>query len=189
MPSKTGSEQVDSDAVELLARRNESLAQHDFRALARAPRLRLCVVTCPDPRVDPAHVLGLELGDAAVVRAAAGRISPIVLQQLLFLARTGAAIGQSEEGLELVLMQHTDCGIRHFLAPEQRELLAAFLGCGPGELDSKAVDDPYAGVRVDIDALAANQMLPASLSVTGLVYDVDTGRVEVVERRSPLRSD
>jgi carbonic anhydrase len=186
MPSKTGSEQVGSDAIELLRRRNERFALEDFRALGRAPRLRMCVVTCPDPRVDPAHVLGLELGDAAVVRAAAGRISPIVLQQLLFLAQTGAAIGQSQEGLELVLMQHTDCGIRHFLAPEQRELLAAFLGCAPGELDSKSVEDPYGAVRVDIDALAASQLLPASLSVTGLVYDVATGSVEVVERRSPL---
>jgi carbonic anhydrase len=44
-------------------------------------------------------------------------------------------------------------------------------------------------VRVDIDALAANPLIPASLSVTGLVYDAETGRAELVERRAPLREE
>jgi carbonic anhydrase len=172
-----------------LLERNERFAAHHHRPLTAAPKLRTCIVTCPDPRVDPAQILGLELGDAAVVRAAAGRVSPIVLQQLLFLAQTAAAIGQPQDGLELVLMQHTDCGITHFLEAEHREMLAAFLGCAPDELDAKAPGDPYAGVRVDIEALAANPFLPASLSVAGMVYDVGSGRVELVERRSPLRAD
>jgi carbonic anhydrase len=176
-----------SDPTDLLLRRNRRFAEQDHRELARAPRLRMCVVGCPDPRVDPAHVLGLDLGDAAVVRAAAGRISTIVLQQLLFLAETGRAIGQREEALELVLLQHTDCGITHFLDEPRRAMLAAFLGCGEDELEAKSVADPYGGVRADVATLAANQMLPASLSVTGLVYDVHSGRVELVERRSPLR--
>jgi carbonic anhydrase len=167
--------------------RNLRFAERDHQTLATMPRLKMCVVTCPDPRVDPAHVLGLELGDAGVVRAAAGRISPIVLQQLLLLAQTGAAAGQSQEGLELVLMQHTECGIAHFLGEEHRDALAAFLGCALDQLEAKSPADPYRGIRVDIEELAANPLLPASLSVTGLVYDTASGRVELVERRSPLR--
>jgi carbonic anhydrase len=138
--------------------------------------------------VDPAQVLGLELGDAAVVRAAAGRISPIVLQQLLFLQATGTAVGAGETAFELVLMQHTDCGIRHFTGPDQRDGLAAFLGCTVDELAGKCVTDPYAAVRVDIDALGANPLIPGALSVSGVVYDVESGRVELVERRAPLRA-
>jgi carbonic anhydrase len=171
-----------------LLQRNRRFAAHEHRALELAPRLRACVVACPDPRVDPAHVLGLEPGDAAVVRAAGGRISPIVLQQLLFLAQTAVASGQSQEGLELVLMQHTDCGMAHFTGPEHREMLAAFLGCAPDELAEKALTDPREGIRVDIRAVASNSLLPASLSVTGIVYDISSGTVEVVERRSPLRA-
>jgi carbonic anhydrase len=167
--------------------RNERFASASTVPDALAPRLRACVVTCPDPRVDPAHVLGLELGDAAVVRAAAGRVSPIVLQQLLFLAQTAAAAGQPQEGLELVLMQHTDCGIRHFLDEPHREMLAAFLGCAPDELAGRHPDDPREGIRADIALLAENTLLPDSLAVTGLVYDVGTGRIEVIERRAPLR--
>jgi carbonic anhydrase len=164
-------------------------AEDDHKTLTTAPRLKACIVSCPDPRVDPAQVLGLELGDAAVVRAAAGRVSPIVMQQLLFLAQTAAATGQSQEGLELILMQHTDCGISHFLDGEHRDMLAAFLGCVTDELDVRSPADPYEGIRVDIRLLAANAFLPATLAVTGLVYDVVSGRVEVIERRSPLRDD
>jgi carbonic anhydrase len=172
--------------VEELLDRNSRFAEQGTTWQAPLPRLKTCVVSCPDPRVDPAQVLGLELGDAAVVRAAAGRISPIVLQQLLFLQATGAASGAGE-AFELILMQHTDCGIKHFTGPDTRDGLAAFLGCTADELDTKSVTDPYGAVSVDIDALAANPLIPGTLSVSGLVYDVHTGRAELVERRSPLR--
>ncbi len=173
--------------VEELLERNARFADGYEPGRPALPALRTCVVSCPDPRVDPAQVLGLELGDAAVVRAAAGRISPIVLQQLVFLQATGAAIGAAEEPFELVLLQHTDCGIRHFTGPESRDGLAAFLGCAADELDGKCLTDPHAAVRVDIDALAANPLIPGDLSVSGMVFDVDTGAVSLVERRSPLR--
>lgn len=175
--------------VDDLLARNTRFAERDHTELPLLPRLGMCVITCPDARVDPHAVLGLELGDAAVVRAAAGRISPIVLQQLLFLQAAGAARGQAGAGLELVLMTHTDCGIVDLERPEFRDGLAAFLGCPPGELDRKSVADPYGAVRVDIETLAANPMIPASLSVTGLVYDVHTGHAELVERRAPLRAE
>jgi carbonic anhydrase len=177
-----------TNAVDDLLARNARFAERDHRPLPFLPRLGMCVVTCPDARVDPHAVLGLELGDAAVVRAAAGRISPIVLQQLLFLQAAGAARGQTATSLELVLMTHTDCGIVDLQGPEHRNGLAAFLGCTPEELNGKSVADPYAAVRVDIETLAAHPMIPASLSVTGLVYDVHTARATLVERRSPLRA-
>jgi carbonic anhydrase len=178
-----------SSMIEVLLERNRAFASdaHELLPLPLPPRLNACVVTCPDPRVDPAAILGLELGDAGVVRAAGGRISPIVMQQLLFLAQVGAASGQPQAGLELILMGHTDCGMAHLLGSEHRQMLAAFLGCAVEDLDAKAPGDPHRGVRVDIAELAANPLIPASLSVTGMVYDVATGLVELVERRAPLR--
>jgi carbonic anhydrase len=169
----------------LLERNARAAATH--APLPNLPRLNLCIVACPDPRVDPMAVFGLEPGDAAVVRAAAGRISPIVIQQLAFLAATGADYGQRPTGTELVLMTHTECGIANFTGDDRREALAAFLGCTVGELDARSVTDPREAVRGDVALLAANPLLPDELSVTGVVYDVDSGRVEVVERRSPLR--
>ncbi|HEX4564664.1 MAG TPA: carbonic anhydrase [Solirubrobacteraceae bacterium] len=171
---------------ELLERNARVAARHE--PLPNLPRLNLCIVACPDPRVDPTAVFGLRLGDAAVVRAAAGRVSPIVIQQLAFLATTGSDYGQTPDDTELVLMTHTRCGIANFTRTDRRGALAAFLGCTDDELDARAVTDPRAAVRGDVALLAANPLLPGKISVTGVVYDVDTGRVEVVERRSPLRS-
>jgi carbonic anhydrase len=172
--------------VDELLERSAHVAQRHTE-LPFLPRLGMCIVSCPDPRVDPAVIFGLEPGDAAVVRAAAGRISPIVLQQLLFLQAAGAAAGQASSGLELVLMTHTDCGITRLQGPDYRDALAAFLGCAPDELADKSVGDPAGAVRVDLQLLADTPLIPDSLSVTGLVYDVHTGRVSEVERRSPLR--
>jgi carbonic anhydrase len=173
--------------VQQLLERNERFVHDHHTELPFLPRLGICVVACPDPRVDPAAILGLELGEAAIVRAAAGRISPIVMQQLLFLQAAGAARGQAATGLELVLMTHTDCGIASLQGPEHAEGLAAFLGCATAELAGKSVGDPHGAVRVDIQALADNPLIPDALAVTGIVYDVHSGRAEIVERRAPLR--
>lgn len=140
--SQPSCESNQTGAPQELMRRNRLFAQRDHQILTAAPRLKVCIVSCPDPRVDPAQILGLQLGDAAVIRGAAGRISPIVMQQLLFLAQTAAAIGESEGPMELVLMQHTDCAIKHLLGEDKREMLAAFLGCSCEELEGRSPMTP-----------------------------------------------
>jgi carbonic anhydrase len=60
-------------------------------------------------------------------------------------------------------------------------------GCTPEELDARHVGDPRAAVRADIDVLANNPFVPDQLAVTGIIYDTDTGRAELIERRAPLR--
>src|SRR5213076_2158286 len=94
---------------------------------------------------------------------------------------------QPEGGFEIVLMQHTDCGVARLQGPEYEELLGAYFGIPPADLPSKSIADPRGGIRADSEALASNPLVPGSLSVTGLVYDVQTGRADLVERRSPLR--
>jgi len=73
-------------------------------------------------------------------------------------------------------LQYTDCGIRQLAdSPEQ---LAAYFEIPEADLASKAVRDPYAAVRIDVDL--ARQAVPPGVAVSGLVYDVDTGLIEVV---------
>ncbi|MGA9635195.1 MAG: hypothetical protein WBQ41_08125, partial [Solirubrobacterales bacterium] len=84
------------------------------------------------------------------------------------------------------LMQHTECGVGG-LTDEHSDALATYFEVSPDQLDSLAPADPHEGVRVDIETLASNPAVPAALSVTGLVFDVATGQVELVERRAPLR--
>ena len=135
--------------------------------LPKLPRRGLVVLTCMDHRVDPAAALGLELGDAMVLRNAGGRVTPAVLDELEVLDRIAAKQGASVADLELVLMQHTECGAA-LVTPE-------------------VPDDPAERVRLDIEALEADSRVPDSLAVTGLIYETASGRVEPVEKRSRLR--
>jgi carbonic anhydrase len=76
----------------------------------------------------------------------------------------------------LVVLHHTDCGIKRLA--DYPEMLAEFFEIPVNDLDAKAVSDPYAAVRIDVDIV--RRALPAGLLVSGLVYDTDTGLVEVV---------
>ncbi|HUC57913.1 MAG TPA: carbonic anhydrase [Streptosporangiaceae bacterium] len=157
-----------------LVRRNAAFAATGAFAGLRFPASgTLQVLGYVDSRVDPSDVLGLKLGDAVVMRNIGGRITPAALRSWALLGRLSQ--GQQPGGL-LVILQHTDCGIRRLADyPEQ---LAAFL-IRAGELDGKAVGDPYAAVR--IDAAIARHALPPGRLVSGLVYDVATGLIEIVD--------
>ncbi len=161
-------------SIEELVQRNAAFAASGaYDGLPFPTNHSLRVVGCVDSRVDPSDVLGLKLGDAVVMRNIGGRITPGVLRSWVLLGR----LGQGEPpGGHLVILHHTDCGIRRLAQyPEQ---LAAFFEIPVSELGSKFVDDPYAAVRLDVGI--ARAALPPSLGVSGMVYDVHTGLVEAV---------
>jgi carbonic anhydrase len=88
-------------------------------------------------------------------------------------------------GWNLIVLQHTDCGITHLGG--QPELLATTFGIDEADLPAKAVSDPRAAVAVDVAAIKDNPFLPADFIVSGLVYDVRTGLIETVVAPSLLR--
>ena len=90
-------------------------------------------------------------------------------------------------GLNLVVFQHTDCGITRLARVPDR--LAPYLGVAPEELEAEAVSDPYAAVAVDVAVLKANPSLPSATIVSGAVYDVATGRIAMVAPPEPLRAE
>ncbi|HTW00263.1 MAG TPA: carbonic anhydrase [Streptosporangiaceae bacterium] len=158
-----------------LVRRNAAFAATGaFAGLSFPTNDTLQVLGCVDSRVDPGEVLGLKLGEGVMMRNIGGRITPATLRSWALLGRLGQG---KPPGGHLVILHHTDCGIRRLAAfPEQ---LAAFFEIPADELASKAVDDPYAAVRVD--AAIARRTLPPSRLVTGLVYDVSTGTIEIAD--------
>jgi carbonic anhydrase len=139
-----------------------------------------------DPRVDPTLVLGLELGDAVVIRNIGGRITPATLQSIAMLRLIAEAGGAAPgAGWNLIVIQHTDCGIRHLAG--YPDLLAEYLGIDRAEFDASSLTDPHATVAADVAALKTNPFLPAELIVSGLVYDVSTGLIEQVVGPAPVR--
>ena len=166
--------------VDTLAERNDDFARTQFSpGLPMLPRLRTLVVGCVDSRVDPAHVLGLDTGDVAVIRNVGGRVTPDVLAELALLGRLARSlVGSAAPVIDLIVMQHNDCGITRLQDPPG--MLAAYFDVDPAALAHKHVADPRAVVASDIAVVQGVPQLAAAFRVTGVVYDVDTGRIDIV---------
>jgi carbonic anhydrase len=175
--------------IDTLLDRNRRFAASDLPSDLRLfPKLNTIVIGCADPRVDPASVLGLELGDALVIRNLGGRFTPDTLQTMAALRTIAQTEGLTPgPDWNIVVLHHTDCGITRL--GDQAGLLAAVFGIDPADLDGKAVNDPTAAVAADVATIKANPFLPAAFLVSGLVYDVTTGLIDVVVPPAPIRPD
>jgi carbonic anhydrase len=159
-------------------------------SLPRAlPNVRAIIIGCADMRTDPAHVLGIKPGEAVVMRNIGGRVTPGLLEQLRLLGRIGEVAGEVPGGggeFHIVVLQHTDCGMTRLAADPA--MLARYFQVQEGELKKKAVSDPRAAVAIDVASLRAIPALPGQWLLSGLVYDVATGLVEIVVPPVPIRS-
>ena len=178
------------DFVETLTRRNKDFAERTFASgLKMLPSEKTIIVGCVDPRVDPVDVFDLAPGEAVVIRNVAGRVDMTTLQTMAILRRIAQGAGKDiGEGWNLIVLHHTDCGINigYRLVPDQ---IAEYLRVDEAALEGLAITDPYKAVAVDVAAVKANPRLPAGLVVTGVVYDVATGRVDTVVPPSRLHPD
>ena len=140
--------------------------------LARNPRRKLAVVACMDARLDPVAALGLELGDAHVIRNAGGIVGDEELRAL--------AISQRKLGTEeVVLIHHTDCGMQGFDDEGFRRALREETGEEP-PWPPRSFDDVEASVRESRARVEACPFLLHTGSVRGFVYEVETGRLREV---------
>ena len=152
------------------------------------PNVKAVVIGCADMRVDPAYLLGIKLGEAVVIRNIGGRITPGLLEELGLLGRIGEVAGKAPGGggeFHLIVLHHTDCGITRLAGDPA--MLKHYFQIPESELKAKAVTDPYAAVAVDVALLRTIPALPGQWLVSGLVYDVTSGLVDVVVPPSPIR--
>jgi carbonic anhydrase len=152
------------------------------------PNVKAVIIGCADMRVDPVHVLGIKPGEAVVIRNIGGRITPGLLEQMGMLGRIGEVVGAAPGGggeFHLIVMQHTDCGITRLA--KDTSMLAHYFQIQEKEVEAKSVLDPRAAVTGDVAALRAIPALPGEWLISGLVYDVKSGLVEVVVPAAPIR--
>ncbi|KAI3392349.1 hypothetical protein diail_5863 [Diaporthe ilicicola] len=133
-------------------------------------------VTCMDARIDPVSAFGISLGDAHVVRNAGGSAkealrSIIISQQLL---------GTQE----IILVKHTGCGMLTFANEDAHSLVAERLGATAAAeiatldfLPFSSLDD---AVNEDMEFLKRQSAVPEDVTLTGWVYEVETGKVRQV---------
>ena len=167
-----------------LLEHNEQFARAYTPVPLGLPAARVIVVTCVDHRVDPAITLGLKLGDAPVLRNAGGRVTEPIVEEIAYLAFLGRRLAggpvDGEQSVEVAVIHHTQCGTGLLADPGFRREAAEATGTDEAALEASAVADPYVTVSADVELLLASPLLPRGMSVSGHVYDVETGRVTTV---------
>jgi carbonic anhydrase len=160
-------------ATDDLLRNNEEYASSfDKRDLPLPPAKGVAVVACMDARLDVHKMLGLEEGDAHVIRNAGGVITDDEIRSL--------AISQRLLGTrEIVLIHHTDCGMLTFSDDELKRQIQEDVGIKP-HFSMESFSDLDGDVRQSIARIKASPFVPNKDSVRGFVYEVETGRLREV---------
>jgi len=138
--------------------------------LPMPPGRLVAVLVCMDARLDPARFLGLEEGDAHVIRNAGGRASDDAIRSL--------AISQQLLGTnEVVVIHHTDCGMLTFSNEDLRKKLKQDLNADAEHIDFLPFKDLEQSVRDDGATIKNSPLLLKNIEVSGFIYDVRTGRL------------
>jgi carbonic anhydrase len=164
--------------MDTFLQRNRDFADTDAKnrvpQIPFIPNRQLYVITCIDPRVDPADILGLELGDAIVARNVGGRVTASVLQDVAWISYLHEVKTPGAEWFEIAVIHHTDCGSGLFADDELRHGFAA-RGFDDLELARLPVLDPLATARADVAILLDYPDLSSEVRVSGYAYDLATG--------------
>jgi len=149
---------------------NERYAEgFDKGRLPMPPGRKFAVVTCMDARLDPAGFLGLDEGDAHVIRNAGGLVNDETIRSLVI---SHHLLGTEEA----VVVGHTDCGMLTFTNDDLHEQL----GPASESIDFQPFPDVAERVRKSVETIRNHPLLPDSFGATGFVYDVRTGLIEEV---------
>lgn len=154
---------------------NASAAAPDPRGhLVAPPSRRLAVLTCMDARLDPVHDLGLEVGEAHVIRNAGGRATEDALRSLV--------LSWHELGTrEVLVVHHSRCGARVEDEAELRERLEEATGSSLEGVELHTFSDDEQAVRDDVQRIRSSPLAPEGLLVRGAIHDLDAGVVREVD--------
>ncbi len=160
-------------ATDVMLENNARYAESfDKGALPLPPAKGVAVVACMDARLDTHKLLGLDEGDAHVIRNAGGVVTDDAIRSLMISQRF---LGTRE----VVLVHHTDCGMLTFRDDDVKDMIEADTGIRPS-FALEAFGDLEQDVRQSIARIQANPFIPAKDQVRGFVYDCATGRLDEV---------
>jgi len=162
-----------STTDDLLCNAEAYAASFDKGDLPMPPGRKIAIVACMDARLNPFGLLGLQEGDAHVIRNAGGVITDDEIRSL--------AISQRLLGTEeIVLIHHTDCGMLTFTDDEFKRSIQDELGIKP-EWAAESFPDVDEDVRQSLARVNASPFIPKKESVRGFVYEVENGNLREVE--------
>jgi carbonic anhydrase len=169
--TKGDSMPVPAQVIDANARFAETFDRGDAQL---PPNLPLAVLTCIDARLQPSKFLGLEIGDAHVVRNAGGRATNDALRSLII---SSQLLGTRQ----FMVIHHTDCGMLTFTNDDIWTKLEAEFGKNASSIDFLPFSDVEGSLNDDVRTIRDNPFLPPDVEVTGWVYDTSTGRLREVK--------
>lgn len=159
--------------IDELLKNNQRYAENFTKAgIPLPPAKKIAVVACMDARLDMGKLLGLEEGDAHVIRNAGGIVSDDVIRSLTISQRLLAT-------REIFLIHHTDCGMLTFKDDALKDEIYSETGIRP-PFAMEAFSDLERDVQDSIARIKASPFLPHKESIHGFVYEVETGKLRAV---------
>ena len=158
---------------DLLAANETYAARFTSSGLKGRAARGLAVVTCMDSRIEPLQMLGLSKGDAKILRNAGARVTDDVLRTLV--------LAVALLGVERVLVvPHTDCGMTRRTDEEVQDAVRAASGMDARSIDFSTISDQRATLERDVQRVRSWPFLPQGMPVAGALYDVRSGRLDLV---------
>lgn len=132
----------------------------------------LAVVTCMDSRIDPLAMLGLDKGDAKIMRNAGARVTDDVLRTMVLAVHL---LNVSR----IMVVAHTDCAMSKITEEQAHEAMWKSSGIDTRSIEIRTTTDQVATLALDVQRIRSSPYLPAGLPVVGCVYNVSTGALQV----------
>lgn len=143
----------------------EKFAHGGFDGIARAG---VGIVTCMDSRIEPLEMLGLEIGDAKILRTPGGRVDHTTLEALVIAVHL---LGVNR----ILIVGHTRCAMASSTTQQLRDKIEASAGHDASWLTINAIADQIESLADDVQKLRTHPLVPETVTVGGFIYDVDTG--------------
>lgn len=173
----------------LIERHRQLVEQFAHGHMSMPPKLGVIILTCVDPRVTLDKILGLELGDAFVLRNVGGRVTSDIEDDLAMIWYLMELASEPDiPALELAIIHHTNCGMEKMADTDVQEAVVAAQGLDPQAVRRRAIVSQEQSIGDDLQRLADSPKIPDQLVVSGYVYDVTTGKLrQVAEPQSIVR--
>ena len=139
--------------------------------LPPAPKKHIAVLTCMDCRLEPLKFLGLDLGDANIIRNAGGRASDDAIRSLII---TAIHLGTKE----WMVIHHSECGLEGFTQDEMAKLLKEKMNSSEGEfINWLSISDRIESVKDDVTHIRSHPLVPKEIKISGYLYNTKTGEL------------
>ena len=158
---------------DLFAANAEFVKSFKSQDLTGEARKGLAIITCMDSRIDPLRIVGMQPGDAKILRNAGARVTEDVLRTLV-LATYLLNVNR------VLVMPHTDCRMASGTEDEVHAAIKERSGVDTRGIEIRTVKDQVAALNADLTRIKSFPLLPKELAITGAIYDVKSGKLNQI---------